>query len=236
LDSEANGQLSDLLLDSSFWNAISQLAWPLVVLVVALFFRKIVVQLFGKETLSIKVAGMELSVRDAAQKTGHDVSDLQERLAVLEKNLSVNSAKTSSLSIESSASILWVDDFPSNNAFLIEKLEADGVRIRKELTTDSGIGALASDEFDLIISDLGRIENGSNNPFAGLDFARAVRAAGHKHPLLIFAGQRGVENRDRLLKAGVTQVTRSAVEVFKFVENSLGHLEETRSQNVNSNH
>ena len=36
-------------------------------------------------------------------------------------------------------------------------------------------------------------------------------------PILIFAGPRGLRNREDLLAAGATEVTASAVDVFKFV-------------------
>lgn len=121
-------------------------------------------------------------------------------------------------------SILWVDDYPSNNAFIIEKLERDGIRIRKELSTDAAMKALGADSFDLVISDLGRQEGGINNHFAGLELARAMRAAGVTLPLLIYAGQRGVDNRSKLLAAGVTQVTASPVDVFKFVDQHLREI------------
>ncbi len=208
--------MKPLLLDTQFWAAITGLAWPAVVLIIAVLFRRIIGKLLTRETLTIKVAGMELTVKEAAEQTGKGLSDIQERLAVLERNFSqpVGSGAVASRA----RSILWVDDFPSNNAFIIEKLERDGATIRKELSTDSAIGLLSRQSFDCIISDLVRIENGRENIHAGLEFTQALRASGNKTPLLIFAGRRGLENRDRLLVAGADQVTSSSVDVFRFVE------------------
>lgn len=212
--------MSELLLKPDFWQAIVGIAWPITLIIIAVLFRKLIYQLFNRETLTLKVAGMELSVKEATVQTGKGVSDLQERLAILEANFSVSESTKSETNHENNSqlSVLWVDDFPSNNAFIIERLENEGARIRKELSTDSGIGALSNDKFDLIISDLGRVENGRDNAFAGLDFARALRAAGNETPLLIFAGQRGIQHREKLLSAGVNQVTNSPIDVFKFVE------------------
>ena len=214
--------MTDLFANPDFWSAIVPLSWPFTILIVALLFRARLLGLLDRDQLTIKVAGMELSVQEATEQAGKGLSDLQERVSVLEKALSGGPQTETPLELPSlipeSRSILWVDDYPSNNAFIIERLQLEGVRIRKELSTDAGIAALNSDDFDLIISDLGRVEHGKDNPYAGLEFARALRAAGHAHPLLIFAGKRGLENRQRLEAAGVDHVTASPVEVFSFVE------------------
>ena len=128
---------------------------------------------------------------------------------------------TSYVSSSQRASVLWVDDFPSNNAFLIQGFEEEGIRVRKELSTKSGLFALANERFNAIITDLGRKEDGTDNPFAGLDFIEAVRSSGCPTPILVFAGRRGLENRERLLSAGATEVTASPVEVFRFVHEHL---------------
>jgi len=210
--------MRELLIKPEFWAAVAQFAWPLALIIIAILFRKFVIQLLNRETLTIKVAGMEISVKDATEQAGKGISDLQERVALLEKRIATGNSENGELQDSNKLSVLWVDDFPSNNAFIIEKLENEGVRIRKELSTDAGVSAMVNDSFDIVISDLGRKEAGRENRFAGLDFARAIRAAGHQTPLLIFAGHRGVENRDRLLAAGVTAVTNSPVDVFKFIK------------------
>jgi CheY-like chemotaxis protein len=167
---------------------------------------------------------MEVTVQEAAQSSGKNISDLQERVAIIEKSLSGKIHQKSDV-IEKNdlLSILWVDDYPINNAFIIDKLEKEGVRVRKELSTESGLSALSSDKFDIIISDLGRKENGRDNAFAGLDFVKKLRLHGHKHPVLIFAGLRGLDNRERLIEAGANDVTNSGVDVFSFIEKNRPH-------------
>lgn len=210
--------MSELLQDVTFWTAVTSLGWPVAAITIALLFRRYLARLIDGENVTIKVAGMEISVREAAAQAGKNLSDLQERVARLEEGVVGVTDPNDVQDGSDGISILWVDDFPSNNAFIIEKLESDGYRVRKELTTDAGLKALATDNFGIIISDLGRQEGGQDNPFAGLEFTRAVRAANNDTPLLIFAGKRGHQNRERLLAAGVTQVTSSAVDVFRFVD------------------
>ena len=210
--------MRDLFLDPNFWASIVQLSWPIAVVVIALMFKKYIAAIFNREKLSFKVAGMEISVTEATEQAGKSISDIQERLAKLEQHFLETPLLVDKKDEEKNISILWVDDFPSNNAFIIEKLEEEGMRIRKELSTESGIKAIANDSFDLIISDLGRVESGRENLYAGLEFTRAVRASGNQVPLLIFAGPRALENERQLLAAGSTAVTASPVDVFKFVE------------------
>ena len=210
----------ELIKNVDFWKAISSFAWPITAIILALLFRRFLEGLLKRDQMTLKVAGMEITVAQAAKQAGAGLSDLQERVAALEVRYQ-DKAQIEPVTLRSSShkgAILWVDDFPSNNAFIIEKLESDGVRVRKELSTDAAMKALSSDEFHLVISDLGRIENGNDNPFAGLEFSRAVRVSGNSVPILIFAGQRGLDNRQKLLSAGATDVTSSPVDVFRFIE------------------
>jgi CheY-like chemotaxis protein len=117
-------------------------------------------------------------------------------------------------------SILWVDDYPSNNAFLIEQFQKDGIEVKLALSTNEGLKELLGESFDMIITDLGRKENGRDNPFAGLEFIKQVRDKNNNAPILVYAGDRGMQNQSKLLKAGATKVTQSPVEVQSFI-NSL---------------
>ncbi len=203
--------------------ALSGFAWPIAAVTVALLFRRFIAKLLSREIVSVKIAGMELSVAEAAKQTGTTLTDLIERMADLEDRTSGDTSKEPQVDLPHEKhsskylSVLWVDDFPSNNAFLIEKFERDSFRVRKELSTRAGLAALRQEPFDVIISDLGRREDGVENPLAGLDFVKEVRASGILVPILIFAGQRGLENRDRLIEAGANEVTASPVDVFRFV-------------------
>ena len=211
-----------ILSDVGFWQALTGLAWPIVVLVIAFRFRELLVLLFQRDQLTFKVAGMEISVAEATEQVGRSVSDLQERIAKLEARGAgaegTVEGETAAAPRVAEGSILWVDDYPSNNAFIIDRLEREGVRVRKELSTDAAMVALKEDRFDVVISDLGRVERGHENPFAGLELVRAMAAAGLAVPTQIFAGSRGLDNKDKLLAAGATAVAASAVDVFTFVD------------------
>jgi CheY-like chemotaxis protein len=202
---------------------IAGIAWPIAFVVVALLFRRFIAQLLTRENVSIKIAGMEVSVAEATRQAGNTLTDVVQRVAQLEERFGdvitepVEPSNKHPGSSTQGTAVLWVDDFPSNNAFLIQKFEQDGIRVRKEISTDAGLAALRQESFNAIVSDLGRSENGVQNPFAGLDFVKEVRASGIRTPILIFTSRRGLEYRDRLMSAGVNEVTDSTVDVFRFV-------------------
>ncbi len=235
--------MEELLKNPEFWKAMASLAWPLVALIVFLALRGRVLGLFTRNNLTIKVAGMELSVADAAKNIGEQVADLQKRVALNEQGSSPNTLDPATDSVtkdlnkplESSQadnvsskrdfayktlnqfSILWVDDFPSNNAFIIGLFQSSGFLVRTVLSTHAALIEIKHQTFDIIISDLGRVEDGTNNPFAGLDLIKSIRQTDKKTPILIFAGSRGIENKAELVREGADEVTSSAVDVQGFV-------------------
>jgi CheY-like chemotaxis protein len=222
--------MSKLLENAEFWKAITGLAWPLVVLFVFFRFGPVIVSLLKRENVSIKVGNLELSVQDAAKNIGRSIADLQERLSSLETQQGATTPKQSSIienalaenSIRSRVpQLIWVDDYPSNNAFLIEAMKDRGIDVTLSLSTEDAIKCITSKHFDFLITDLGRKENGSENPFAGLDLLKRLRAIGSELPVLVFAGKRGLENERILIEAGAEAVTTSGVDVMAFVERHL---------------
>jgi CheY-like chemotaxis protein len=65
----------------------------------------------------------------------------------------------------------------------------------------------------LVITDLGRTENGRDVPFAGLDLIKRIRARDAQVPIAVYPGWRGMQNRDQLMAAGAGLVSQSAVEL-----------------------
>ena len=223
--------MGELLSNAEFWKAITSLAWPIAALILFFSLRKHVAPLFRRDNLTIKVAGLEVSVKDAAESLGTQVADLQSRLADLElSSIASNSEETSKLQnsvvedeleTNSAKILLWVDDYPSNNAFIIEKLRGSDIEVVLSLSTEEALEKIQKINPTAIISDLGRMENGSDNPFAGLDLLRKMRSEDMKIPTLIFAGKRGLANKKKLVAAGAVNVTASGVDVMRFIEQEL---------------
>jgi CheY-like chemotaxis protein len=116
-------------------------------------------------------------------------------------------------------SILWVDDKPSNNAFLIADFQDQKIAVDQALSTNEAMQKLAarSADYRVIISDLGRTENNRYVPDAGGQLAKEVRAMGLSTPLLIFSSAQAAQDKDKLIKSGATEVTNSSTRVRSWV-------------------
>jgi serine/threonine protein kinase len=76
------------------------------------------------------------------------------------------------------AHVLWVDDDPTNNRFIIEQFNRHGVQVTTALNTGDALARYDAARYDLVISDMGRYEgpNGAYVPRAGLDLLQGLRA------------------------------------------------------------
>ncbi|MET8774636.1 response regulator [Nocardia sp. NPDC004654] len=113
------------------------------------------------------------------------------------------------------SAILWVDDHPSNNAFLIDRLERNGIRVDTALTTAAATDLLSTRRYGAIITDMNRTENGSAVPDAGLRLTETVRARGLTTPVLVFTSAHTAccDTSDQAIAAGARTVTSSPTDL-----------------------
>ena len=112
--------------------------------------------------------------------------------------------------------ILWVDDNPSNNAFIIDKLGKDGVEVTEALSTREALTFLGKNtkNIDVIISDMGRFEDGQYQPNAGLKLIEAMRDLGI--PIFVFSSaQYAREHGETVRTAGAKLVTSSSLKLLE---------------------
>lgn len=113
--------------------------------------------------------------------------------------------------------ILWVDDYPDNNAFPARVLSSAGAEIVTALSTAQALAAPGP--FDLVISDLGR----GMQRDAGVETVRALRQAGHTAPIVIFAAGPAVERfGSQALEAGADRVTSGYEGLFEATHAFIG--------------
>jgi CheY-like chemotaxis protein len=193
-------------------SALASLAWPLLfaVLLYHLYgpIRTLVESARGRR-FTIKVAGNELTMEEASEQQRAIVSDLQTKLAELEKRIALGLVplqSTISAPTNSSKRILWVDDNPKNNSFLVASLEERGIRVDIALSTDEALAKFKSTQYDIVISDMGRPEGNK----AGLDLTTKLKALRPNVSVFIFCGRAAAHNlRDEALRVGVTEITSS---------------------------
>lgn len=210
--------MRELLTNLEFWRIVAGLAWPAVFLVAFFALRRQVAKIFDRDEMEIEVAGLRVRVSDATKQIGKQSAELVDRVAALESALPARDRHTDAATSSTNFSILWVDDYPSNNAFLIDKFRTDGVEVDLSMTTADALRKLKQRPFNVLISDLGRKEEGADNPFAGLDLLNGLTALGTRLPSVIYAGKRGLAHERQLKQAGAELVTASPVEVMAFVD------------------
>ncbi len=113
--------------------------------------------------------------------------------------------------------VLWVDDYPSNNEAIIDLYRQQGVEFDLVLNTDQALDYLAKEEYNLVISDIGR----GSEPDAGVRMIREINHHfGSPPPILIFSSIQAVESYGKnAKKEGALLVTASARDlVLKMTE------------------
>jgi len=206
--------------------ALASLAWPAIFALILLKFAdplKKLIESAHSRKFTIKVAGNELTMEEASEQQRRILDDIQSKLAELEKRLTKNDAAplrvTNSLT-PSTKRILWVDDQPKNNSFLVALLEDRGVKVDVALSTNEGIEKFKSHSYDMIISDMGRPEGGK----AGIDLALKIRSVDLQVPFFIFCGNWAARNlHQESLQAGVNEITSSGTTLLSLLPLSNGN-------------
>jgi len=194
-------------------SAIASLAWPLVlaVLLIKLFgpIRSLVESARARK-FTLKVAGNELTMDEVSEQQRALVSDLQGKVAELEKRMGTPSeaeALPAPGEAPRTTRILWVDDTPRNNSLLAATLEERGAKVDIALSTDEGLAKFKKQAYDVVLSDMGRPEGEK----AGIDLTRKLKALSPSTPVYIFCGSWAARNwRSEALDAGAAEITSSA--------------------------
>ena len=115
---------------------------------------------------------------------------------------------------DATATILWVDDHPSNNALEVEQLRRRRVAVHLTESTGDALKLLGINRYELVVSDLGRGED----RLAGLRMIAVMKQRGINVPVIIYTVQpkdRSGQERLRHMAAaaGATDLATSPEEV-----------------------
>lgn len=216
-------------------SALASLAWPAVVAVLLVKLhgplRKLIESASARK-FTLKVAGNELSMEEASEQQGKMVRDLQLKLAELEQRLAGGAAPqagpAAQMAPAAAASprtpqaapirppaqgrrLLWVDDKPRNNSYLVAALEEQGVRVDTAASTDEGLAKFKAQPYDIVVSDMERGEGAQ----AGIDLTRRLKAMAPQLPVYIYCGPGAARNlRAEALAAGAAGITASGTELL----------------------
>jgi len=227
----------DLILSPAGLQAVASIGWLLLAIAVVSFAIPLINRLARDRAFSVKIAGIELSAQDATENITSAVKDLQESVRRIEEwQIQFSSTSTSVPERPAEARetmdyrgrrILWVDDYPSNNALVVEKLQDDGFQVDLALSTKEGLGLFKRRTYDMVLSDMGRRENSREVSDAGVQLTRQIRSLDANIPILIFCSTRAVEYFGQAAKnAGALFVTSSALELYRQIENHIQSREQ----------
>jgi CheY-like chemotaxis protein len=116
------------------------------------------------------------------------------------------------------STVLWVDDRPANNLHERKALEALGVTFISATSTDEALELLKRQQFDAIISDMGRPPDNK----AGFTLLDKLRDSGDQTPYIIYGGKGVPEYREEALRKGAMDCTNRPDELFEMVLSALG--------------
>lgn len=126
-----------------------------------------------------KFKDLEVKYNKKLEKITELLQDIQENITGKEKKEKLYSGNE----------ILWVDDYPSNNEVIIDLYRAQGIKFDLAINTDQAVDLLEKNQYDLIISDIGR---GSEED-AGIRMLREInRHFGKIPPVIFFSSSRAV--------------------------------------------
>ncbi len=210
---------------------IQALGWPLLVLFLAIYFGaplKKFLSDVGEFTFKAGASGLEATAKrqqieaaallGAASATKPNESSGSKTPPDEEKakeiaNVISQSVKPNSLRRLAEASVLWVDDNPTNNLYERKSLEALGIHFTISTSTEDALEKLRSYKYDVIISDMGR----PSDKQAGYTLLAEKQRLGDKTPYIIYAGSSLPEHKVEARQKGAIGSTNNPQELFQLV-------------------
>ena len=155
---------------------------------------------------------MEISVEDVSLKIKGQLDDLREQISALKAQQGDAESVPIGEGLRNLRAVLWVDDYPENNAFERDALLRKQITVVQAASTREAIGKATSRSFDAIITDMGREADGED---AGLELLKALKEHNIAAPVIVYASAPAVaRTRAAALALGASCVTSSGTELL----------------------
>lgn len=208
---------------------LAALAWPAIIILLIFMFRPLVAALVESaqsRKFTLKIGGQELTMEEANQQQRILFADIQAEVVELRKMIEgvmqpILAEPEATLLVPTSpnCSILWVDDQPKNNSYFVQQLSDKGVKVDLALSTSEGLRLFDKETYGVIISDMGRTEDGLYKATAGIELLRKVREQNRTVPFIIFcSSRRARENKESAISLGATGITSSTTELLGLLQ------------------
>ena len=124
------------------------------------------------------------------------------------------------------ARVLWVDDNPANNEVERKLLRPRGIVFDNVVSTEEALEQIVNENYDLVITDLGRRKSSDRSVDAGATFLEHPVLANGGPPVIVYAGTWAVARRDELKQRGALDVMANREHLITTVLATLGRATE----------
>jgi CheY-like chemotaxis protein len=191
---------------------LTGLAWPVLVGLVIWALLPNIRAVVRSRAFSVKAGGMEISVQDASDQLAGQLDDLREQISALKAQQGDTESVPIGEGLRNLRTVLWVDDYPENNAFERDALLRKQITVVQAASTREAVGQATSRSFDAIITDMGREADGED---AGLELLNALKQHNIAAPVIVYASATAVaRTRAAALALGASCVTSSGTELL----------------------
>ena len=210
-------QLSNEVIDA-LTALLDVVLWPVVVLTVALLFRRALRDLLiGDEVSVTGPSGVSITSKrgSAATRALIQASRHKDSWAFIGPRGARRQVAMITHAVDRlgrNPRVLWVDDRPSNNRYERAAMERMGVRVKQVTSTDIAMQELApsGEAYDVVITDMGRPPTAD----AGYDLLDRLRAAHNQIPVAIYAASRRGRHFDEAVAKGALGCTNRTDELL----------------------
>ncbi len=215
---------------------LQAIGWPLIALIILLYLRVPLKKFLGdifevtlkagpiettaKRQQAIEAAaslGAATAISSKEEPKGQDSKPISESTREIAKLIDSSITSQTSRNLDK-ASILWVDDMPSNNTYERNALEALGIKFTICTSTEDALEQLRHRKYNVVISDMGR----PLDKQAGYTLLEAMKKMNYGVPFIIYAsGGNKPENIAEALKRGAFGSTSGPQRLFELVIKAL---------------
>lgn len=167
-------------------------------------------------------SGREIDLTELSRLQQTALSDLQQTVAEMASATPQNAALMEKVDAASAPEatapvrrVLWVDDIPENNTLLVEQLIEANVKVDQAISTEQAVKLISANRYDVIVTDMGRVEGKSYVADSGVVLTRKVKELSPNTPVLVFTSGKGARmHGSAAMEAGARLITASGTRLI----------------------